>query len=66
LENAERLVAGSKKRAGEMTEAYITHLLCAGAGGKHIPKSKWPEIPAELIDAKRFQLLITRKIKENK
>jgi hypothetical protein len=66
LENAERLVAGSKKRAGEMTEAYITHLLCAGAGGKHIPKSKWPDIPEELIDAKRFQLLIARKIKENK
>lgn len=64
LENSEKLVAQSKKRAGEMTEAYITHLLCAGAGGKHIPKSKWPEIPAELIEAKRLQLLIARKVKE--
>jgi hypothetical protein len=66
LENAERLVAGSKKRAEEMTEAYVKQLLCAGPNGKHIPKSKWPEIPAELIEAKRLQLLITRKIKENK
>lgn len=64
LENAERLVAGSKKRAEEMTEAYVKQLLCAGPNGKHIPKSKWPEIPQELIDAKRFQLMITRKIKE--
>ena len=66
LENAERLVAGSKKRAEEMTEAYVKQLLCAGPNGKRIPKSKWPEIPAELIEAKRLQLLITRKIKENK
>jgi len=64
LENAERLVAGSKKRAEEMTEAYVKQLLCAGPNGKHIPKSKWPEIPQELIDAKRVQLLIIRKIKE--
>lgn len=64
LENAERLVAWSKKRAEEMTEAYVKQLLCAGPNGKHIPKSKWPEIPQELVDAKRLQLRITRKIKE--
>ena len=64
MENAERLVAWSKKRAEEMTEAYVKQLLCAGPNGKHIPKSKWPEIPQELVDAKRLQLRITRKIKE--
>lgn len=66
LENAERLVAGSKKRAEEMTEAYVKQLLCAGPKGKHTPKSRRPEIPQELIEAKRLQLLIARKIKEDK
>ena len=64
LENAERLVATSKKRAGEMTEAYVKQLLCAGPSGKHIPKSKWPEIPAGLIDAKRAHLALQRAVKE--
>ena len=66
LKNAERLIAGSKKRAEEMTEAYVKQLLCAGPKGKHTPKSRRPEIPQELIEAKRLQLLISRKIKENK
>jgi len=64
LENAETLVAMSKKRAGEMTEAYITHLLCAGGGGKRIPKAQWPEIPQELIEVKRMHLKLLRAIKE--
>lgn len=64
LENAEKLVTGSKKRAKEMTEAYVKHLLCAGAGGKHIPKSRWPEIPQELIEVKRVHLMLKRAVKQ--
>jgi len=66
LENAERLVAGSKKRAEEMTEAYVKQLLCAGPKGKHTPKSRRPEIPQELIEVKRAHILLQREIRKLK
>ena len=62
--NPEKKLASSKKRAGEMTEAYITQLLCANVGRKRIPKSRWPEIPAELIEVKRAHLALQRAVKE--
>ena len=61
--NPEKAKASSKKRAGELTDAYVTQLLCAGPGGKHIPKSKWPGIPPELVEVKRAQLKVLHRIK---
>jgi|5B_taG_2_1085324.scaffolds.fasta_scaffold13939_3 hypothetical protein len=62
--NLERTKAHSKKRADELTDAYVKHLLCAGPGGKRIPKSKWPEIPQELIEVKRMHLKLKRAVEE--
>ena len=61
--NREKAEVSSKKRAGELTDAYVTQLLCAGPGGQHIPKSKWPAIPIGLVQAKRAQLKLLHKIK---
>jgi len=61
--NPEKVEAASKKRAGELTDAYVRYLLCAGGGGKHIPKSQWPEIPPQLIEVKRAQLKLLHRIK---
>jgi len=63
LKNPEQAKATSKKRAEELTDAYVTQLLCAGPGGKRIPKSKWPAIPIGLVQAKRAQLKLIHKIK---
>ena len=61
--NPEKAKASSKKRAGELTDAYVNQLLCAHTGGKYISKSKWPEIPPELIEVKRAQLKLLHRIK---
>ena len=62
--NPEKIKASSKKRAEKLTDAYIRHLLCAGPGGKRIPKSKWPEIPQELIEVKKIHLKLKRAVEE--
>jgi len=64
LRNPEKIETASKKRAGEITDAYVEHLLCSGGGGKRIPKAQWPEIPQELIEVKRMHLKLLRAIKE--
>lgn len=64
LRNPEKIKATSKKRAGEITDAYVEHLLCSGGGGKRIPKAQWPEIPQELIEVKRMHLKLQRAINE--
>lgn len=64
LRNPEKIETASKKRAGEITDAYVEHLLCSGGGGKRIPKAQWPEIPQELIEVKRMHLKLQRAINE--
>jgi len=63
LKNPEKVEAASKKRAGELTDAYVKHLLCAGSGGKHIPKAQWPDLPIGLVEVKRAQLKLLHRIK---
>ena len=64
LRNPEKIKATSKKRAGEITDAYVKHLLCAGSGGKHIPKAQWPDLPIGLVEAKRAQLKLLHSLKD--
>ena len=63
--NPEKLLHASKKRAGELTDAYIEQCLFGGAGGRCIPKASWPlVVPQGLIEAKREHLKLQRKIRE--
>jgi hypothetical protein len=49
-----------KKRVGQMKDSYINHLLTKGSG----LKLKVEEVPTELMEAKRLQLMIKRELRK--
>jgi hypothetical protein len=61
LENRRRYVRNSsKKRVGEIKDDYVAHLLFKSSG--YNLKAK--DIPKELIEAKRLQLMIKRELEK--
>ena len=51
-----------KKRSGEINDSYVAYLLSVQTGSRLYPT----DIPKELIEAKRLQLLIRRELDEKR
>ncbi len=61
LENRRRYVRNSsKKLVAEITDGYVTHLLAKSSGYRLLAS----EIPKELLEAKRLQLMIKRELEK--
>lgn len=61
LENRRRYVRNSsKKLVAEITDGYVAHLLAKSSGYRLLAS----EIPKELIEAKRLQLMIKRELEK--
>lgn len=58
--NSEKVLGRIKGEIDSMSDGYIKYLLQAGSG------MRFDDVPSALIDAKRFQLRITRLLKEKR